>query len=126
MRDAWCDITNLNFDEGVLNLPSASGIDLPEKAETPEDAILFRWRNPNPSVSLKCGSSFDMTNMGSGSFELSISCCIAGYRTVQLRCGSVRAEFQFILSYGSRTFNCWKRFTEFKKLHEVKAHTYMH
>jgi len=97
------------------------------KDEVKDDMILFRWRNPNPSMSLKCsGSNFDVSSIvSSHTFELRISCCIGGYRIVQLPCGNSRAEFQFILSYGSRSFNCWKSFTEFKKLHEIVKYAHI-
>ena len=59
-----------------------------------------------------------------GSTELLISCFIGGYRTVQLSCGSIRAEFQFIFTYGSKSFSCWKPFTEFRKLHRIISHVH--
>ena len=94
--------------------------------EIPDHSILFKWRNPNPSMTLKhSGSSLEKNlEPAVGSFELRVSCFIGGYRTVQLQCGNIRAEFQFIFSYGSKSFSCWKPFTEFRKLHRIISHVH--
>ena len=119
---------NDRHDPSIYWAPTSVDIDDDENLEyiaydeIPSRSILFKWRNPNPSMTLKCsGSSMDEP---SESIELRISCCIGGYRTVQLSCGSIRAEFQFIFSYGSKSFNCYKPFTEFRKLHKIISHVH--
>ena len=84
--------------------------------------VLFQWRNPHPSLSLRSfsGSIQDLSKgVNQDAFDMRISCSIGGYRTVQYINGEILAEFQFILCYGSNSFVCWKRFKEFEKLYDI-------
>ena len=81
--------------------------------------VLFQWRNPNHSVSMRCSGSKNELVWNSSSFDMRLSSAIAGYRIVQLSSGEICAEFNFLFCYGSRSFSCWKRFGEFKKLHSI-------
>ena len=73
--------------------------------------IIFVWNNPFPSLSVKASSS-DITRQ----LMTPISGCVGGLRLCQYSCGEIRIEFNFIFCYGSRSYSCWKSYSEFKKL----------
>jgi hypothetical protein len=73
--------------------------------------VLFSWRNPSPSVSIKHLSNNG--NIPSESMEL--SCYIDGFRIVQYSNGEIKAEFCLSFSYGSMSYLSWKSYTEFKE-----------
>ena len=56
--------------------------------------------------------------------SMNMTCCVAGFRIVQLRSGEITAQYNCIFCYGSRTFSCWKFPNEFKELASIID--YMH
>ena len=112
-RDSW--FHNVN----AIDRPRLPGNSAGDKIDEEWPKVLFQWKNPNPSISLRCSGSNLNLHGFSSSFDMRLSVAIGGYRTVQSSDGEINAEFQFIFCYGSRTFNSWKRFREFKKLHQI-------
>jgi hypothetical protein len=51
-----------------------------------------------------------------------MSCCVSGFRIIQLEDGECCAEFLAVFSYGSRTFSAWKTLHEFSELAHVVQH----
>merc|ERR1711871_1776412 len=53
--------------------------------------------------------------------DIQLSGCINGFRIRRDDSYGMGpcAEFNFIFSYGSQTFNAWKRFSEFEKLQSI-------
>lgn len=77
--------------------------------------VLNSWTNPNPSVSIKL-SSGELKPLAE---DMNISACINGFRIVQLSTGEVRAEFELIFCYGSRSYSSWKSYQEFKEMASI-------
>lgn len=97
-----------------------------DKSKSPSDLyskynsinpILFKWDNPNPSLSIKLTTQ-EINIMNS----LNISVCIAGYRLVQLLSGVIKAEFHLLFCYGSVSYSSWKSFSEFNELAKIIKH----
>lgn len=90
--------------------------------------VIVQWMNPNPSMSLISSKSLSNHCTSSSSScvpvgdEMQISGCIHGFRIKLSELGTMHAEFQYVVCYGSETFNSWKRFGEFEKLHEIIRH----
>lgn len=113
VRDSWFNNAN------SIGRPRLPGNSTQDQNDLEWPRVLFLWKNPNPSMSCRCSSSNLNLHGFSSSFDMRLSVAIGGYRTIQSPDGEINAEFQFIFCYGSRTFNCWKRFREFKKLHQI-------
>lgn len=80
--------------------------------------VLFTWRNPNPSVSIKyLSNDGNLPEVPSESMEL--SCYIDGFRIVQYTNGEIKAEFCIAFSYGSMSYLCWKSYTEFAEYYKT-------
>lgn len=89
------------------------------------DSIIVQWVNPNPSMSLtssKSSTHCPSSLSGLGGDEMQISGCISGFRIKRSELGMMHAEFHYMFCYGSETYNSWKRFGEFEKLHEIIRH----
>ena len=103
VRDAWQLITS-NIGRRLYGV-------LPQQKRIEVKQILLKWRNPNPSVSVKHISN--RVSMELGSDALESSCFVDGFRIVQNVHGDIFAEFCLIFAYGSRSFLNWKSYTEF-------------
>jgi hypothetical protein len=103
LRNAWKKVTYRSSMRGVRN--------------TQEHNVLFSWRNPNPSTSVK--SSLMNNNNSDILSSMDMSCCVNGFRIVQYQSGIIQAEYGFIFSYGSISFNSWKCFTEFQNFYYI-------
>jgi hypothetical protein len=84
-----------------------------ELSSSHEVIILAQWINPNPECSVKMTSG---GNFQFASHSMSTSCCVSGFRIIQLDSGELTTEFLTIFCYGSRSYHSWKKFNEFKKL----------
>jgi hypothetical protein len=132
IRDAWLAVTekynatseneSLVVDESQLS--TTSDISISSSSSSKKTfVILFQWRNPNPSVATRLFAGDPLVSLPPG-LGMTISCCISGFRIVQRDSGEVRAEFQFIFCYGSRSYNCWKSHGDFKALYEIVKHAH--
>lgn len=105
VRDAWQLITS--------NLGRHNYGVIPHKRSKVKQCLI-KWRNPNPSVSVKHISNA-LSAEFSGHNALESSCFVDGFRIVQSFSGEVFAEFCLIFAYGSRSFLNWKSYSEFSE-----------
>lgn len=108
VRDAWQLITSKigRHHYGVIPMSKRSKV----------KDCLMRWRNPNPSVSVKHISNA-LNEFNAASLES--SCFVDGFRIVQNCRGEIFAEYCLIFAYGSRSFMNWKSYTEFYEYIEI-------
>lgn len=103
VRDAWQLITS--------NIGRHHYGDIPMYKRNKIKKCLIKWRNPNPSISVKHISNAITPEFNGDAMES--SCFIDGFRIVQNYCGDIFAEYCLIFAYGSRSFLNWKSYTEF-------------
>lgn len=97
------------------NNQSAQLEEFNESPATGEVNVLTTWINPSPEVSLKLAGS----STGVQHLSMSMSCCVSGFRIVQLPDGDCCAQYCVVYCYGSVTHSCWKTFQEFNELAKV-------
>eukprot|EP01035_Chromulina_nebulosa_P022491 gene22491-29125_t len=119
IRQAWTKLVNNISPPTSLSHLSSFGNEeamneLYDDVEQPI-AILYSWNNNNPSVSLKLSSD----DVSSTRYGINISSCVSGLRICQYSCGVIRAEFNYIFCYGSRSYSSWKPYGEFKQLADI-------
>lgn len=102
VRDAW-----LQAVRGDSPDPSAAD------SEDSYD-VLFTWENARPAVANKYLSNGAMDPLAAG---MNVSGCVSGYRIVNR--GIIHAQFCVAFSYGSHTYKCWKRYSDFAELYDV-------
>lgn len=109
VRDAWQQITSTlgRHHYGVIPMHKRSKV----------KECLIKWRNPNPSVSIKHISN--AINVEFNGDALESSCYVDGFRIVQNCRGEIFAEFCLVFAYGSRSFLNWKSYTEFREYLEI-------
>lgn len=125
VRDAWQKITS--------NLGRHNYEMLPVHKRSKVKQTLLKWRNPQPSVSIKHISNALSVEFNSDYLES--SCFVDGFRIVQNYTGDIYAgeyrntvtlflhhpnyilwaEYCLIFAYGSRSFLNWKSYTEFNE-----------
>jgi len=100
-----------------LSFASSNGI---SNSSNQNDAskILSSWNNPNPSISMKLAYSSSDVACGY-QMGINISCCVNGFRISQFPNGEVKAEYNFVFCYGSRSYSSWKQYSDFKCLSEI-------
>jgi hypothetical protein len=113
VRDAW-----MKFISSFLSGSKTQSVKRTQLVENKDFTVLYRWINDHPSQSFKM-SSTDLT------LAMNLSCCVSGFRICQMvNSGEIKAQFNFIFAYGSRTYSTWKSFSEFKDLAEVVDHVH--
>jgi hypothetical protein len=105
IRQAWLAITEQ---------PSYSYGTSPHSRHHPTSEVLFAWRDPSPSVSIKHVSDDDGL-----SESIELSCSIDGFRIVQKTNGEIKAEFCIAFAYGSISYLSWKSYTEFAAYYQT-------
>jgi hypothetical protein len=109
VRNAWLSVTETSsYSFGISNYSARPLV----------STILFQWRNPNPSISIKyLSNDGNLPDVPSESMEL--SCYVDGFRISQYSNGEIKAEFCLAFSYGSRSYLSWKSYSEFKEYYKT-------
>jgi hypothetical protein len=90
-----------------------------EKSEQPKPVVVYQYVNPNPSFSTKLSNSSG-SDMAAMTSSMNISASVNAFRLCQNRLtGEIYAEFNFIFCYGSRSYNSWKTYNDFKDFWHV-------
>jgi hypothetical protein len=84
-----------------------------------DDVItLHLWFHPTPSQGLMQSSSHGAEN------SMDLSCCVTGFRICQFKkTGEIKAQYNFVFCYGSKTYTSWRCYSEFTELASIV--TYM-
>jgi hypothetical protein len=107
VRQAWLTLTDR---------PSyAFGASVHSRHHTTSE-ILFTWRDPSPSVSIKHVSDDEEAGL---SESMELSCYLDGFRIVQKTNGELKAEFCVAFSYGSISYMSWKSYTDFAAYYQT-------
>lgn len=108
IRNAWIALTeNSSYDEYALSTRKKKVIN-----------VLYRWRNPSPSISVRHIGSSDESNGSFSGDSLEMSCLIDGFRIVQYP-SEIKAEFCIVFCYGSRSYNIWRSYTQFREYYNT-------
>ena len=126
IRDAWLKLSYNMSSESNTNKPNdeknenENNIKKDDEPYGPGiESILNVWINPNPELSIKSfvmeEEDAPLTSMD----YMNMTCCVSGFRIVQLKSGECIAQYNCIFCYGSRTFSSWKSPSEFKSLASI-------
>mmetsp|Transcript_22111 Transcript_22111/g.32210 ORF Transcript_22111/g.32210 Transcript_22111/m.32210 type:complete len:209 (-) Transcript_22111:188-814(-) len=115
----WGMFVTESFEEKSVNIRNAwLAVTHPPSVEPSNNItvvdVLYRWRNPNPSVSVKYMLSSDDAPLAHGD-SMGLSCCVDGFRIVHYSTGEIKAEYCLIFSYGSITYVKWKSYSDFEE-----------
>ena len=83
--------------------------------------VLYQWRNPSPSISIRHVANDDALFSDIPGDTLEISCYMDGFRLVQYT-GEIKAEFCLMFCYGSRSYMSWKSYSEYREYYRAIHH----
>ena len=122
IRDAWFKLSMSLAKSPSINSFTRGLRKLNSKYTSDVDAILNVWINPNPELSIKAFVVEEDIKLSTIE-HMNMSCCVSGFRIVQLKSGEIVAQYHCVFCYGSRTYSAWKFPSEFKELSSIL--TYM-
>jgi hypothetical protein len=107
IRNAWISLTENSSYELALSTRKKKLLN-----------VLYQWRNPSPSISVRHVANSDDNSGTLPGDNLEMSCFIDGFRIVQYP-AEIKAEFCIVFCYGSRSYMIWKSYSQFHEYYKT-------